>query len=163
MNKLYKLGFLVLLLVFGYFLISPMIRDRDLGTEIVFFAAGDGDSILIKNKDGVILIDTGLKENRVILGDKLKTMGISTIDYMILTHPDKDHIGGASYILDNFQVKNLLQSSFIKGSKAETRIGKSLKAKPINNLILEEDFNFQVGISNCILRTPLFMKSWSLS
>lgn len=145
MNKYYKLGFLVLVLIFGFLIISPMIKDFDKGTEIIFFGAGDADSILIKNKSGNVLIDTGLKEDREALGDKLRLLGVRTIDYMILSHPDKDHIGGASYVIDNFDVKNLIQSKYEKGTKGEKRIKKSLNNSSVNNMVLTEDYDFKVG------------------
>lgn len=154
MNTYFKVGFLILVLVFGFFMISPFVKDAQVGTDIVFFGAGHADSLLIKNKAGNILIDTGLKEDREVLGDKLKTLGVKTIDYMILTHPDKDHIGGASYILDNFQVENLIQSKLEKGSKAETRIKKSLDKKPVNNTILEEDYEFSLGDLQVLIYAP---------
>lgn len=129
----------------GFVLLSPTLRNSKVGTEIIFFGMGEADSILIRNKSKTILIDTGLNESKAILGDKLKTLGVKTIDYMILTHPDKDHIGGASYILDNFNVENLIQSKYEKDNKAEVRIKKSLEKKPVQNRILTEDFDFVLG------------------
>ncbi len=123
-------------------------------TEIVFFGAGDADSMLIKNKEGTILIDSGLKADREILGDKLKLLGVNRIDYMILTHPDKDHIGGASYILDNFVVENLIQSNYKKGTKAELRIENSLKDKSTNNMTMKQDYKFSLGDLEIFIYAP---------
>lgn len=145
LNIYFKVGFLLLVLILGFVLLTPTIKDSKIGTEIVFFAMGEGDSILIRNKSKNILIDSGLNENKAILGDKLKSLGVKTIDYMILTHPDKDHIGGAAYILDNFNVENLIQSKYKKGNKAEIRLKKSLENKPVNNRVLTEDFDFILG------------------
>lgn len=155
MNIFSKVGFLLVILIFGFIIISPLVEEFEVGTEIIFFGAGDADSILIKNKTGTILIDAGLKENRELLGDKLRTLGVRRIDYMILTHPDKDHIGGASYILDNFKVENLLQSKLKKGSKAETRIEKSLAKKPINTMVIEEDYEFSLGGLDISIYAPI--------
>ena len=96
MNIYIKMGFLIIVLVFGFLVISPMLRKMDEGTEILFFGVGNADSMLIRNKKGIVLIDSRLKSDREILGDKLRVLGVKKIDYMILTHPDKDHIGWAS-------------------------------------------------------------------
>lgn len=74
---------------------------------------------------------------------------------MILTHPDKDHIGGTSYILDEFQVKNLIQSKLDKATKGENRIKKSLEKKPVNNIILLEDYKFALEDLEVIIYAPM--------
>lgn len=145
MNKTMTIGFLILVVIFGVIIMKPTLSNERLLTEMVFFGAGDADSMLIKNKSQTILIDAGLKSEREILGDKLRALGVKTIDYVILTHPDKDHIGGASYILDNFQVKNLIQSNLDKGTSRELRIKKSLETRPANNIKVDEDYSFTLG------------------
>ena len=47
-------------------------------------------------------------------GDKvvahLKSLGVSTIDYVVATHPDADHIGGLLDVFEAFTVKNFVHS-----------------------------------------------------
>lgn len=145
MSKLSKVIFLFLITGFSFLIVSPALKHRQNTTDIIFFSAGKADATLIVNKDVTILIDTGLRANRKILADSLKSRGIKKIDYLILTHPDKDHIGGASYILDTFIVENLIQSQYEKGSKDESRIINSLKERPVNNIILKEDLVVEYG------------------
>lgn len=154
MKTFYKIGFLILVLIFGYLMISPMIRDFDIGTEIRFFGVGDADSMLIRNRAGTILIDTGYKEDREKLADKLRVLGIRKIDYLILTHPDKDHIGGASHILDNFKIDYLIQTDYKKGSKAEARLEKSLAGSSAKNILVKKDYNFQLGELDILIYAP---------
>ena len=86
---------------------------------------GQGDSILIElpyNK-GNILIDTGGKidyklssweerENRSISDNILlpyfKNVGIHSIDYLILSHGDYDHMGEAINLVNNFKVEKVI-------------------------------------------------------
>ncbi|MCX6354629.1 MAG: MBL fold metallo-hydrolase [Candidatus Aureabacteria bacterium] len=69
---------------------------------------GQGDSTLIVAPSGkTVLIDGGLggsgykkkDKGKTVILPFLKTKKISTIDYMIMTHADFDHIGGLIYLL----------------------------------------------------------------
>lgn len=98
--------------------------------SIEFIDVGQGDSILIKlggNKN--VLVDTGgilkyedsfKRINDFSIGDDvlspyLKSIGISRLECLIITHGDMDHIGGSEAITNNFNVNNL----FLNGNLNE--------------------------------------------
>lgn len=75
-------------------------------TKFHFLDVGEGSATLIKStKLGTILIDTGNPTSQIVT--KLKKLGISRIDHLILTHPHFDHIGGVFSILEFFSVEKL--------------------------------------------------------
>jgi competence protein ComEC len=79
--------------------------------EITFFDIGQGDSIFIKTPENhQILIDTG--PDSMVLKRLSENMPFfdRTIDMIVLTHPDLDHIGGIVEILKRYEVKYLLVS-----------------------------------------------------
>ena len=63
---------------------------------IEFIDVGQGDSALIQCDNHYMLIDGGNASASSTIYSVLKSKNISVIDYMIATHPDKDHIGGLS-------------------------------------------------------------------
>jgi competence protein ComEC len=72
-----------------------------------------GDSSIIRYKDKVYMIDTGGKVNSNYLYTDntikmLKSFGFSSIDYLILTHGDYDHMGEAINLVNNFKVENVI-------------------------------------------------------
>ena len=87
---------------------------------------GQGDSIFIKlpNNQGNMLIDTGGKLNSVTEEWKktnkeysivvnntisyLKSLGIDSIDYLIITHGDYDHMGEVINLVNNFKVEKVI-------------------------------------------------------
>lgn len=78
--------------------------------QVHFIDCGQADACFIDLPDGKnILIDTGDNSSsswgNVV--DYLDGLGVSTIDYMILTHSDADHIGGATHILEEYEVKTI--------------------------------------------------------
>jgi competence protein ComEC len=88
----------------------------DSGLRIHFIDVGQADATLIQFPTGeVMLIDCGdsIVESHSKFVSYLSSIDFAVdestnekiIDYLILTHPDKDHIGGASYIFDNFKVE----------------------------------------------------------
>lgn len=89
--------------------------------EVVMFDVGEADSMLIStpSKRVNILIDTGrgIDINNIII--YLKSIGISKLNYLIITHGDEDHIGGALYLIDNFKVDNVILN---KGDYTELEI-----------------------------------------
>ena len=89
--------------------------------EVVMFDVGEADSMLIStpSKKINILIDTGrgIDINNIII--YLKSIGISKLNYLIITHGDEDHIGGALYLIDNFKVDNVILN---KGDYTELEV-----------------------------------------
>lgn len=77
--------------------------------SIIFFDVGQGDSVLIETSNKIkILIDTG-PDSRIVekMASTSKIID-NKIDYVILTHPDMDHIGGMVGLLENFEIKNII-------------------------------------------------------
>lgn len=78
---------------------------------VVFLDVGQGDAIFIQSPSGVqMLIDTG--RNQEVLRGLGEVMSFSDreIDYVLVTHPDADHVGGLSEILDRFSVTHIIRT-----------------------------------------------------
>lgn len=113
-NKHYYL--IIILLIFHKTI--PLYNSN---LEVVMFDVGEADSMLIStpSKRVNILIDTGrgIDINNIII--YLKSIGISKLNYLIITHGDEDHIGGAIYLIDNFKVDNVILN---KGDYTELEV-----------------------------------------
>lgn len=78
-----------------------------------FVSVGHGDGIAINLPDGkIMLIDVGPKYRANEYTNYLQENVISTrynktIDYLVLTHADSDHIGATLNVLDKFDVKTI--------------------------------------------------------
>jgi len=71
---------------------------------VAFLDVGQGDSILIWSRDNAVLIDGGdVGRQDVILG-YMRRAGIRRLDYVIATHPHRDHIGGLVAVLGRVEV-----------------------------------------------------------
>lgn len=93
--------------------------------EVVFIDVGQGDSILIKTPSNqTILIDAGAEEDYsgVNLVKYLKSCGVKTIDYAIITHPDADHTGGFISVFDKFKVKFVFRPYVRSDNKLTDRL-----------------------------------------
>jgi competence protein ComEC len=78
---------------------------------VTFINVGQGDSILVQMPNGKsMLVDGG----RRTAGDKvvayLKKAGVTSLDRLVATHPDADHIGGLVDVLQQFNVKKVIDS-----------------------------------------------------
>ncbi len=86
----------------------PPVRSE---LHVYCFQAGKADAFLIWNEDGAALIDTGESGFGKTILAKLEALGIARLDYLILTHFDKDHVGGAKKLLGSVEVGQILQSN----------------------------------------------------
>lgn len=80
------------------------------GISIHFIDVGQGDSILIMTPDGNMLIDTGTNSSESVLKSYLLELDIKSFEYLVLTHPHDDHIGGADMIVKEFDVENIIMT-----------------------------------------------------
>ena len=84
--------------------------------EIDILSTGKSDFILIEVEGKFIIIDCGFYENSTKIKEFLNYKDVEEIEYLILSHNDKDHIGGAPIILDNFKINNLVQADYEKNT-----------------------------------------------
>lgn len=126
-NKKYILIACLYLLSFK---LKPFI-DRN--NYVYYLDVGQGDSSLIIYNDIVVMNDTGGTSNYNVSSGcikLLKSLGYSHIDYLILTHGDFDHMGDSIYLINNYNIKNIVlnNDSF---NELETNLIKELKKKKI--------------------------------
>lgn len=106
---------------------------------------GKSDCILVEIGNKVIMIDTGEDKNGKQIVDRLKEKGINTLDYLILTHLDKDHIGGVDSVLSSVKVKNIIQANYKKDSKQYDEYIDSLKKADIEPVLLKDNMNIVIN------------------
>ena len=100
---------------------------------VCFFACSeDADSILLKTEDAAVLIDTGEAADDKALLKKLHAAGVTSLNLLILTHPDKDHIGGACAVLSEFPVEQVIETSCEKGSRLQEELDRALLEEKVS-------------------------------
>ena len=102
-----KKYYYLLLILIIFHKIIPLCNNN---FNMVMFDVGEADSILIstpfRRKNILIDAGTGYEIDNIIT--YLKSMGISKLDYLIITHGDYDHMGEAINLVNNFKVENVI-------------------------------------------------------
>ena len=66
----------------------------------------------------MVLIDTGYEDNSAYLLSELQKRGIDSLDLLMITHFDKDHVGSASYIMEQMEVESVWMPDY-EGDREE--------------------------------------------
>ncbi len=101
-----KRFWVLVLLLFAVPFLSSLASSDEAG-RIHFIDVGEGDSILLEVEGKSALIDTGNLISGPHLVKYLKEKGIEKLNYLILTHPHPDHIGGVFFILPALKVEKI--------------------------------------------------------
>lgn len=105
----------------GIFLLSALIiiisvcKDRE-KISYQMIDIGQGDCFLLKDMDDYYMVDVGGPKSKTydsgerILVPYLKSLGVSKIKGIFISHEDKDHVGNIDRVCDNFDVENIYTS-----------------------------------------------------
>lgn len=74
------------------------------GVRVAIIDVGKGDCILVRAGGSSALIDTGYEDTSDEVVSYLRDQGVDQLDYLVITHYDKDHIGGIRAIGKAFDV-----------------------------------------------------------
>ncbi len=141
------------LLVFTFLLLCSVIYifylDSRSGERLLTVAVlnvGQGDAIFIESPTGVqILIDAG--PPRKILSELSRIMPAfdRSIDAVIATHPDQDHIGGFSEVLKAYKVGMFFESGGVSDSKIYQNLKNEISNKDIPNFLARKGMRMHLG------------------
>lgn len=131
----------------------------DSSLRVTYLDVGQGDSIVIElpYRRAVYMIDTGgtvtfgeknwktptkpFEVGRKIVVPYLKGRGITTIDKLILTHADADHIEGSDEVLEDMRVREI---HIAPGSDQEKMMGSIMRLVEDQQITL---FQMKEGVS----------------
>lgn len=78
-------------------------------TRIVFCDVGQGNAAYIRTRNGLdIVVDTGPDKSVISCLGKYMPFYDRKIELMIITHPDSDHYGGATFLIKRYKVGQII-------------------------------------------------------
>lgn len=107
---------------------------------ITNLAIGEADCAIIQFSNKVAIIDTGEKENYEILKSNLDSMQIERVDYLILTHYDKDHVGNVVSLLDDYSVSNIYVPDYVSSKQYYDEVQEAISDK--KTYVISENTSF---------------------
>ncbi len=117
------------------------------------FDVGKADSFLIQCGDEIMLMDTGTQSDGLLVAAELKRLGVNSIDCLMITHFDKDHVGGAAQIIREFDVKTVLRPSYMKESEEVTAYLDAMQdnADSVSETVISDIQTIAVGNAEMII------------
>lgn len=82
--------------------------ESSLSLKVHFLDVGQADSIFITKGSEAMLIDGGNGPDSDKIITYIKSQGVSTLKYIIATHPHEDHIGGLAAVIQSFTIENVI-------------------------------------------------------
>ncbi len=152
-SRIIAVGILCMILVADFVLSGMFDRDNSapvpepvLAESVRILFAGtkdDADCAIVLSQDACVMIDTGEEQDAEHILALLQQEGVEEIDCLILTHPDKDHIGGAPALLESLPVQKILTPVYDQSKESYERLTEQAEALGIMMTALEREEELQ--------------------
>ena len=109
-----------------------------------FIDVGQGSSTLIQQGTTGILIDAGEKDYGQVVVDYLKEVGITSLEYVVASHPHSDHIGGLDDVIYAFPTYKVIMPELEEFNTPTTRVYEDLLTAVFDKNI-DTEFIFDEG------------------
>ncbi|MCL1863713.1 MAG: MBL fold metallo-hydrolase [Defluviitaleaceae bacterium] len=110
--------------------------------EIKIFGIGRADAVLITTQNHTVLIDTGENRHGRTIAHYMHGQNITSLDYLIITHFDSDHVGGAHEIIRFIGVENVIVPNYSRESRHVERFLAAKLAVGLESYVLKEEIRF---------------------
>ena len=108
---------------------------------------GKSDCILITLNDTVILMDTADTDDYTEISKMLRSLGITRIDHLILTHFDNDHIGSAAKVIETFEVVQVYMPDYVRDSGLYRSLIESLEKNAARTTVQRLQDDCEIDLS----------------
>lgn len=119
-----------------------------------YISVGQGNAILAESDGSYMLIDGGDGSHSSKVISYLKEQGVETLDYIIATHYDSDHLSGILGAIKNFSVGTLLDPDYETDSKLFASYVKEKKELGITSIHPVPGDTYSFGSSEFTVLAP---------
>lgn len=103
---------------------------------------GKADAVILKTENHSVIIDCGEKDDGDEVVKYLADNGIENVDYLFITHFDKDHVGGVPKVIKNIKIAQIVTPDYEGSNDEYENYIKALDENNINPLLLAENKSF---------------------
>lgn len=115
---------------------------------------GKADCILIDTGTKTVMIDTGEEDDVSDIISFLEAKNVSSIDVLILSHFDKDHIGGAATLISKYGINVVLETGFSSNRDEYEAYHTALAENGLEATVLSEDYSFVLDKCSFMVYVP---------
>ncbi len=156
--------FLLALLVVSLFLLLNRRTQAETQQKVLplltakIFKVGKADAMVLQQEDKVIILDAGEEEDGLEIVDYLQKQSLSQVDALIITHFDKDHVGGADTVLEALVVERVILPDY-EGISTDYQemmdaLALSKEKNGTQEIRLREDWEMSWGKADILIEPP---------
>lgn len=108
--------------VYSFFGLEPEAVVPEGELQVHFVDVGNADCILVRQESFDMLIDAGERSSSSAVLDYLNRHHVDKLDLVIATHPDADHIGGMSDVIDKVAVERFVMAYMPEDAEPTTAV-----------------------------------------
>lgn len=119
--------------------------------NVTAFSIGKADSILLQYDGYNVLIDAGEQDDGADVVEELAARNVEKLDLFLVTHFDKDHIGGADAVIAHVPIDRMLVPNYVVDTKQYQQMQVAMTAQNVTAEVLTEDITFTLGDATFIV------------
>lgn len=154
-NTITIIGIFLTVVIFIGSQVITLLQSTEL--QVVFLNVGQGDAIWIQAPNGKeVLIDAGPNQTTLAELSKVKSFFDRTIDFIMITHSDKDHIGGFPEIFERYTITNVIESEISSPTIIDKTVTSSIEQERATKIIARAGERIVLDPKNGVVIDVLF-------
>lgn len=122
--------------------------------KVHFLNVGQGLSVLVQSEGQTLIYDGGDRKTSSFVVSYLKEQQVESIDYLVSSHYDSDHMAGLIGCLKAFDVKNVISSDYVHDSQLYTSFVNAVEDKGLQMQHPSVGTTFQFGSASFEILAP---------
>lgn len=123
--------------------------------EVHYIDVGQGDCTLITCEGHAMLIDCGTEDKGTLIQNYLNNQGIYTLDFLVLTHNDADHIGGAPVIITKYDIATVYMSYRESTTRTYEKVEDALQYRSYQKITPKAGDKAMLGSAEITILAPI--------
>ena len=129
-------------------------KESGVSLKLTFLDTGKSDCIVIEAGERVVVNDAADADDAATICTFLDERGKARIEYLILSHFDKDHIGSAAELITRYEVGCVLMPDYEEDSEPYLALMRALSETGTESRRLRKAFVFSLGGADFYVDAP---------